>query len=99
MSGAKFCIGEIVEHARFGYRGVIADVDPSYSGGNPLHLHSPRRHQPWYRILISDTELVSYVGEDRLLYAPPAPTIIHPGCERLFLTYRGGRYVPRRLFH
>ena len=31
MASVKFSVGEIVEHLRFGYRGVVYGVDPEFS--------------------------------------------------------------------
>ena len=29
---AKFSVGQVIHHTKFGYRGVIVDVDPEFRG-------------------------------------------------------------------
>ena len=34
QSRAKFCVGELVRHMLFDYRGVVIDVDMTFSGSD-----------------------------------------------------------------
>ena len=52
-AGARFSIGQIVDHKLFNYRGVIADVDPVYQETDiwyePIAQSWPPRMRPGIR--------------------------------------------------
>ena len=72
---AKFKIGEIVKHRFLSFRGVIFDVDPTFSNTEEWWLSipediRPKKDQPFYHLLAENevTEYVAYVSEQNLLY-------------------------------
>ncbi len=95
-SRAKFYIGQIVHHRRFGYRGVVADVDPEFSGNDSWYdsvaRTRPPRNQPWYRVLVDGAEQETYVAERHLEPDCESQPISNPSVLRYFHTYENGRY-------
>ncbi|HKJ86962.1 MAG TPA: heat shock protein HspQ [Gammaproteobacteria bacterium] len=67
---AKFSLGQIVWHQNTQYRGVIVDVDPDFQGEEEwLEGHEGlemNRNEPWYSLLVDDTEQMAYVPEQNL---------------------------------
>ena len=55
-ANARFAIGQVIHHRRFGYRGVIVDVDPSFQLTDEWYeevaLSRPPKDKPWYHILV-----------------------------------------------
>ena len=75
---AKFRIGQVVKHRFFDFRGVIFDVDATFSNTEewwqsiPEDIR-PSRDQPFYHLLAEneDTEYIAYVSEQNLLTDDP----------------------------
>jgi heat shock protein HspQ len=101
---AKFGIGQIVKHRLFEFRGVIFDVDPTFSNTEewynsiPAEVR-PRKDQPYYHLLAEneETEYVAYVSEQNLLIDDTANPVRHPQVREYFEGYDQGkkRYRPR----
>jgi len=95
QSRARFRVGQPIHHKRFGYRGVIVDVDPVFCGTEAWYeamaTSRPPRDQPWYHVLVHDAPHRTYVAE-RNLGAP----IRHPDVAQLFERFEDGLYAPRR---
>jgi len=55
-SKAKFHIGQVVEHRLFHYRGVIIDVDASFTLTEEWYRlmakSRPPKDKPWYTVLV-----------------------------------------------
>ena len=104
MQTAKFYIGQIVRHRLFPFRGVIFDVDPTFSNTEewweaiPEELR-PRKDQPFYHLLAENDEsaYVAYVSEQNLVIDESGSAVGHPRVEELFDGIEDGRYVPRQL--
>ena len=104
MQTAKFYIGQIVRHRLFPFRGVIFDVDPTFSNTEewweaiPEELR-PRKDQPFYHLLAENDEsaYVAYVSEQNLVIDESGSAVGHPQVEELFDGIEDGRYVPRQL--
>ena len=98
-SEARFAIGELVHHKLFGYRGVVFDVDPVYSGSDEWYEEvaqsRPPKDQPWYHVLPDGEEHHTYVAERNLEADSTADPIEHPGVEYFFERLENGVYVPR----
>jgi len=92
----KFYIGQIVHHRRFGYRGVVADVDPEFNGSDSWYdsvaRSRPPRNQPWYRVLVDGAEQETYVSEHHLEPDMQAQPVSNPSVLRYFHAYENGRY-------
>lgn len=99
---AKFHIGEIVRHRVYPFRGVIFDVDPTFSNTEewwqaiPEEVR-PRKDQPFYHLLAenAETSYVAYVSEQNLLPDESGRPVGHPQVPEYFSEMKDGRYVYR----
>jgi heat shock protein HspQ len=94
---ARFGPGEIIRHSRFGYRGVIVDVDAVFSGTDEWYervaLSHPPRDAPWYHVLVDGADHVTYVAERHLETQDDRSPVRHPLLERFFDRIESGVYV------
>ena len=104
---AKFAIGQIVRHRVYPFRGVIFDVDPTFSNTEeywlsiPEHIR-PRKDQPFYHLLAENEEssYVAYVSEQNLLPDDTGLPVGHPQAQLIFESFREGHYQLRpRISH
>ncbi|KTD19798.1 heat shock protein HspQ [Legionella londiniensis] len=95
---AKFNIGDVVVHTKQGYRAVIADVDPLFQASgryNPQALkYDFCQRNPWYRLLVDNSTLITYV-EECLLEKEPVGTgsLINNPNVGAYLKQQNGRYT------
>jgi heat shock protein HspQ len=105
MSGARprFDVGDLVQHRKFGYRGVIVDVDAAYRGTEDWYrqvaLSRPPKDRPWYHVLVHEATHTTYVAERHLERDPEGGQIEHPALGHYFGRFTGGRYILRRPSH
>ncbi len=96
---AKFSVGQIVEHRKFGYRGAIYGVDAEYSQSEEWYqqvaLSRPPRDKPWYCVLVDGSPHTTYVAERHLAASRDCGQINHPLLGRYFGSYDGRQYYPR----
>lgn len=91
MRKAKFQIGQVVKHRLFPFRGVIFDVDPTFSNTEewwqaiPEEIR-PLKDQPFYHLLAEneDTEYIAYVSEQNLLMDDSGEPVRHPQVREYF---------------
>ena len=95
---AKFSIGQVVKHRLFPFRGVIFDVDPTFSNTEEWWLSipediRPRKDQPFYHLLAEndETEYVAYVSEQNLLVDDSDQPVRHPQVKEYFEGYDARR--------
>ena len=101
---ARFSIGQVVRHRLFPFRGVIFDVDPTFSNSEewwesiPEEVR-PAKDQPYYHLLAEndETEYVAYVSEQNLQADHSAEPIRHPQVREMFVKDGRGAYRPRDL--
>ena len=99
---AKYKLGEVVRHRLFPFRGVIFDVDPTFSNTEewwqaiPAEVR-PHKDQPFYHLLAenAETEYIAYVSEQNLLPDTSGEPVRHPQVAEIFERDRNGRYRPR----
>ena len=102
---SKFNSGDIIQHKRFGYRGVIISVDPSFSGSEDWYQREarvpsqPPKDRPWYHVLVHGTETESYVSERNLEFDPIGDEVEHPLVDVIFDELRDGKYVRARVMN
>jgi len=99
---AKFRIGQVVQHRVYPFRGVIFDVDPTFSNSEewwesiPEEVR-PERDQPFYHLLAEneETEYIAYVSEQNLLVDVSGEPVRHPEVGDYFAEYdtESGAYV------
>ena len=91
---ARFSIGQVVRHRLFPFRGVIFDVDPTFSNTEewwesiPEEVR-PAKDQPYYHLLAEndETEYVAYVSEQNLLADETGEPVRHPQVREFFENY------------
>jgi heat shock protein HspQ len=96
---AKFRIGQVVRHRLFPFRGVIFDVDPTFSNTEewwqsiPEEMR-PRRDQPYYHLFAenAETTYVAYVSEQNLLVDESGDPVRHPEVPEYFGELQDGYY-------
>lgn len=96
----RFQIGQVVKHRFFPFRGVIFDVDPTFSNTEewwqsiPENVR-PRKDQPYYHVLAENDEstYVAYVSEQNLQVEESGAPCRHPLVAELFGELNAGRYV------
>ena len=98
---SNFHIGQIVVHRRFGYRGVIYDVDPRFMLSEEWYqrvaLSRPPKDRPWYHVLVDNIEQTTYVAERNLELATDREPIRHPLIQSYFDGFNGEYYEPLNL--
>lgn len=98
-----FSVGQIVEHLKFGYRGVIYDVDPQFALSDQWYEQvaqsRPPKDQPWYNVLVDGAAHTTYVAQRHLAASDDPGQIDHPALGHFFDHFDGQRYVPRRTLH
>ena len=96
VSAAKFEVGQIVHHQKFGYRGVVFDVDPYFQGTDEWYEQvarsRPPKDRPWYHVLVHDAAHTTYVAERHLEPDPEGGPIHHRLLDHLFGDFENGRY-------
>ena len=93
--------GQIVEHVRFGYRGVIYQCDDKFSLTDDWYVEmaksKPPKDKPWYGILVDGTNTFTYVAERHLTLSRDKSAINHPDLAFYFDEFDGFEYRPRQL--
>ncbi|HLI64961.1 MAG TPA: heat shock protein HspQ [Caulobacteraceae bacterium] len=96
---AKFGIGQVVRHRVFPFRGVIFDVDPTFSNTEEYWLRipedvRPHKDQPFYHLLAeNDRETyTAYVSEQNLLPDDTGEPVGHPHASLIFDSFENGQY-------
>lgn len=102
MRQAKFSIGQVVQHRFYPFRGVIYDVDPTFSNTDEWWLAipeeiRPEKDQPYYHLLAEneETEYLAYVSEQNLLPDESGEPVRHPQVEEMFVRLENGAYETR----
>ena len=103
-ASAKFTVGQVVRHRVHPFRGVVFDVDPTFSNTDEWwesipEENRPRKDQPFYHLFAenAETEYVAYVSEQNLLADNSAEPIRHPQVAEVFVKDDKGAYRPRDL--
>ena len=97
-----FCIGDVVRHRLYPFRGVIVDVDPEFDNTEEWYASIPEdvrpaREQPFYHLLAenSETYYSAYVSQQNLLSDTENGPVNHPDIEDVFDGFEEGRYQLR----
>ena len=98
----KFTIGQVVRHRVHPFRGVIFDIDPTFSSTEewweriPAEQR-PSKDQPYYHLFAeNDTSYyIAYVSEQNLLVDDTGEPVRHPEVMDYFAEYDAdsGSYV------
>ncbi len=96
-----FHLGQIVQHVRFGYRGVIYHCDAIFSltdeWYDEMAKSKPPKNKPWYGILVDGGGSVTYVAQRHLVLSRNKSRIEHPDIAYYFDEFDGFEYRPRQL--
>ena len=102
MRTAKFGLGAVVRHRIYPFRGVVFDVDASFSNTEDWYLaipeqSRPRRDQPFYHLLAENEEgsYVAYVSEQNLVPDTSGEALRHAGISEVFERSADGAYRMR----
>ena len=91
-----YAVGQLVQHRRYGYRGVIVAVDLSCAASDDWYHRNqtqPDRVQPWYHVLVHDQPTVTYAAETSLAPDRSGLPIHHPWIDEYFSDFQDGGYV------
>ncbi|TNC71816.1 heat shock protein HspQ [Rubellimicrobium roseum] len=96
---AKYSLGQVLRHRTHPFRGVVFDVDASFSRTEDWYLaipedSRPRRDQPFYHLLAENAEgaSIAYVSEQNLVPDTSGQPVDHPDLTDLFGPYEDGHY-------
>ena len=96
---AKYAIGQVVRHRVYSFRGVIFDVDPSFTNTEEYWLSIPEqlrptKDQPFYHLLAEneDSAYVAYVSEQNLEPDDTGEPVGHPQAAVIFDDFHEGQY-------
>jgi heat shock protein HspQ len=97
VRNARFQIGQVVRHRLYPFRGVIFDVDPTFSNTEEWYRSIPQevrpnKDQPFYHLLAenADTEYIAYVSEQNLVADSSDEPLRHSQVPELFEDLRDG---------
>jgi heat shock protein HspQ len=86
----SFKTGDIINHKKYGYRGVIVHHDSNFKGEDEWYLSNqsePSKHQPWYFVLVDEIQQVTYVAESNLTLDQCEKHVDHPLINLFFSEY------------
>lgn len=93
---ARFKIGQTVHHKKFNYRGVIYDVDATFSLDEKWYEQvarsRPPKNKPWYHVLVDESMQTTYVAERHLEPDLTGEPIFHSLLDSLFGELKDGCY-------
>lgn len=99
---AKYAIGQVVKHRIYPFRGVIFDVDPTFSNTDEWYNSIPEdvrpsKDQPFYHLFAenAETEYIAYVSEQNLLPDTSREPVRHPQVSEVFEQDERGQYRPK----
>jgi len=99
---AKYSIGQVVRHRVYPFRGVVFDIDPSFSNTDEWYEAipadaRPNKDQPFYHLLAenAESEYIAYVSEQNLLPDTSGEPLRHPEIEERFAADETGGYRAR----
>jgi len=75
-----FLEGDLVEHIRYGYLGVIVSANKLFKGDEMWYQTNntqPPKDQPWYHILVHNSEAVTYAAQSNLIRSRTETPINH----------------------
>lgn len=102
VRSAKFQIGQVVRHRFYPFRGVIFDVDPTFSNTEEWYESIPAevrpvKDQPFYHLLAenAESEYIAYVSEQNLVPDESDEPLRHPQVSDLFDDLENGVFRSR----
>ena len=100
---ARFRIGQPIQHLKFGYRGVVVDVDPQFAGTEDWYdrvaRSRPPKDKPWYHVLAHESATMTYVAERHLEPDLTGQPVANPALADHFDGFADGLYIRRSGLH
>jgi len=97
MQHAKYSLGQIIHHRKFDYRGVIFDIDATFSGTEAWYAtvakSKPPKDEPWYHVMVDNSQQTTYVAERNLEATGSVSPINHPLINNYFNKFVDGHYI------
>lgn len=93
---ALFKPGALVKHKRYGYRGVVVELDLSCEARDDWYSANktqPDRNQPWYHVLVHNSDQVTYAAQTSLEADASSLRIRHPLEKAFFSAFKNGSYI------
>ena len=98
-SSATYHLGQVLRHRKHSFRGVVFDVDATFSNTQEWYdaipeESRPAKNQPFYHLLAENDEsyYVAYVSEQNLIPDGLAGPVGHPDLPDLFGDFENGAY-------
>lgn len=88
--------GQVVRHKRYGYRGVVVELDPVCRADETWYnanRSQPERNQPWYHVLVHESMQVTYAAETSLEADESGGEVVHPYVPYFFTEFKDGEYI------
>jgi len=88
--------GQLVNHRRYGYRGVVVDVDLFCCADDDWYMRNrnqPPRLQPWYHLLVDRSDAVTYAAESSLEIDEIDSPVTHPYISLFFKSFVDGVHI------
>jgi len=88
--------GNLVEHRRYKYRGVVVDYDLECSADEAWYRSNrtqPDKDQPWYKVLVDGTNRITYAAQSSLKSDTKLVEIEHPLLALFFTSFEQGVYI------
>ena len=102
MIKSIFNIGQMVKHRTQGYSAIIIDIDLIFQPSGKLNPHiDPQKMEkkgPWYRLLVHQSKLITYVNEAELEKIFVNIPMTHPKLHD-YLTLKSGEYCRKGKLH
>lgn len=102
MKISMFNIGQLVRHKTQGYAAIIVDIDLNFQpSGQPNPHIVPEKMQkqgPWYRLLVHESTLITYVAEAELEQTFLHGPLHHPKLHD-YLDQQFGSFRPKNRIH
>lgn len=94
--GQRFEIGQLVRHKRYGYRGVVVDIDDTCQADEQWYQRNqtqPEQDQPWYHVLADGSDQIYYPAESSLEPDKDSDPVENPYVAHFFTDFVNGRYL------
>ncbi|MDH4229246.1 MAG: heat shock protein HspQ [Nitrospirota bacterium] len=94
--GPCFRPGQVVRHKRYGYRGVVVELDPVCRADDTWYSANqtqPEREQPWYHVLVHESMQVTYAAQTSLEADDSGEEVVHPYVPYFFSEFKDGEYI------
>ena len=89
--------GQLVRHRHYRYRGVVVACDPCCRADEAWYTANqtqPNRDQPWYHVLVHNSDHATYPAQDNLLPDTSGQPIRHPLLTTFFADFLvDGKYI------